>query len=104
LARSNLRSRELHEIGQIGRDIRASVSVRPLLGILAERSGLIAKKDPPRLCWPPASCRHVARDGRLRDRQRTTRSRHSAPRLAAGRRRAAGADRNHKPGHEGDEP
>jgi hypothetical protein len=25
LARSNLRSRELHEIGQIGRDIRASI-------------------------------------------------------------------------------
>jgi hypothetical protein len=69
LARSSLRIRELHEIGRIGRNIRASVSVRPLLEILAERNGLIAKKGPPRLCWPPASCRHVARDGRLRDRE-----------------------------------
>jgi len=56
LAGSNLRSRGLHEIGRIGRNMRASVSVRPLLGILAERTGLIAKKGSPRLCWPSAWC------------------------------------------------
>jgi len=67
LAPSNLRSRGFHEIDRIGCDRRASVSVRPFLGILAERTGLIAKKGPPRLSRPSAWCRQVARYGGLRD-------------------------------------
>ena len=47
--------------------MQASVSVRPLLGILAQRTGLIAKKGPPRLCWPSAWCGQVARYGGLGD-------------------------------------
>ena len=58
--RSNLRSRGSHERGPIGLTMQARVNPRPLLGILAERTGLIAKKGPPRLCWRSASCRHVA--------------------------------------------
>ena len=49
LARSNLRSRGLHELDPIGRNIQARVSLRPFLGILAERAGLIANKGPPLL-------------------------------------------------------
>ena len=45
--------------------MQARVSPRPLLGILAERTGLIAKKGPPRLCWPSAWCGQVARYGGL---------------------------------------
>ena len=49
--------------------MQASVCPRPLLGILAvtERHGLIAKKSPPRLSRPSASCRQVARHGGLGD-------------------------------------
>jgi hypothetical protein len=67
LARSNLRSRGLYEFSRIGSTLPASVSVRPFLGILAERTGLIAKKGPPRLSRPSACCRQVARYGGLRD-------------------------------------
>jgi hypothetical protein len=45
----------------------ARVNPRPLLGILPERTGLIAKKGPPRLCWPSAWCWRVARYGCLGD-------------------------------------
>ena len=44
------------------------ISPRPLLGILAERTGLIAKKAPPRLGWPSGWCRQIARDGGLGNR------------------------------------
>jgi hypothetical protein len=47
--------------------MQVSVSLRPLFGILAECTGLIAKKGPPRLGWPSAWCRQVARHGGLRD-------------------------------------
>jgi hypothetical protein len=47
--------------------MQARVNPRPLFGILAERTGLIAKKGPPRLCWPPAWCWQVARYGGLED-------------------------------------
>ena len=49
--------------------MQASVSPRPLLGILAvaERTGLIAKKGPPRLCRPSAWRRQVTRYGGLGD-------------------------------------
>lgn len=49
--------------------MQARVSPRPLLGIpvVAEGTGLIAKKGLPRLCWPPAWCRQVARHGGLGD-------------------------------------
>jgi hypothetical protein len=43
--------------------MQARVNLRPLLGILSERSGLIAKKGPPRLCWPSAWCWQVTRYG-----------------------------------------
>jgi len=65
--RHNLRSRGSHELGPIGRNMQASVSLRPLLGILAERTGLIAKKGPPRRGWPSAWCWQVARHGGLGD-------------------------------------
>jgi hypothetical protein len=65
--RSNLRSRGLYEFSRIGSTLRASVSVRPFLGILAERTGLIAKKGPPRLSRPSAWCGQVTRYGGLRD-------------------------------------
>jgi hypothetical protein len=67
LAHSNARSRGLHEISRIGRTLRANVSVGPLLGILAERTGLIAKEGPPRLSGPSARSRQVARHGGLGD-------------------------------------
>ena len=67
LAQSNSRSRGLHEISRIGRTLRASVSVGPLLGILAERTGLIAKEGPPRLSRPSALRRQVARNCGLGD-------------------------------------
>ena len=47
--------------------MRASVSIGPLLGRLAERTGLIAKKGPPRLSRPSVWCRQVARYRGLRD-------------------------------------
>ena len=65
--RRNLRSRGSHELGPMGRNMPARVSLRPLLGMLAERTGLIAKKGPPRLCWPSAWCWQVARHGGLGD-------------------------------------
>jgi hypothetical protein len=68
LTRRNLRSRGFHEIDRIGCDRRASVSVSPFLGIImAERTGLIAKKGPPRLSRPSAWSRQVARYRGLRD-------------------------------------
>jgi hypothetical protein len=66
LARSNLRSRGFH-IDRIGSDTRVRVFVRPFLGILSERTGLIAKKGPPRLSRPSVWCRQVARYRGLRD-------------------------------------
>ena len=59
--RRNLRSPSSLELGPIGLTLWASVSRRPLLGILAviERHGLIAKKSPPRMPRPSASCRQV---------------------------------------------
>jgi hypothetical protein len=67
--RRNLRGRGSHELAPIGLNMQANVSPRPLLGILAvtERTGLIAKKGPRRLCWPSAWCRQVARHGGLGD-------------------------------------
>jgi hypothetical protein len=65
--RGNLRSGEFHELGPIGLTMEASVSPRPLLVILAEHTGLIAKKSPPQLCWPSACYRQVARHGGLGD-------------------------------------
>ena len=65
--RRNLRSRGSHELDPIGLTMQAHVSPRPFLGILAERTGLIAKKGPPRLCWPSAWCRQVTRYGGLGD-------------------------------------
>jgi hypothetical protein len=65
--RSNLHSRRSHELGPIGLTMQARVNPRPLLGILAERTGLIAKKGPPRLCWPSAWCWQVTRYGGLGD-------------------------------------
>ena len=63
--RRNLRSHKSHELGPIGPNVRARGSPRRLLVILAERTDLIAKKGPPRLCWPSACHGHVARDGGL---------------------------------------
>jgi len=65
--RRNLRSHKSHELGPIGPNVRARGSPRRLLVILAERTDLIAKKGPPRLCWPSACHRHVARHGGLGD-------------------------------------
>ncbi len=65
--RSNLRSRGSHELDPIALTMQARVSPRPFFGILAERTGLIAKKGPPRLCWPSAWCRQVTRYGGLGD-------------------------------------
>ena len=45
--------------------MQARVSPRPLLGILAECTGLIANKGPPRLSGPSAWCWQVARYGGL---------------------------------------
>ena len=56
----NLRSGRFHELGPMGLTMETSVSPRPLLVILAERTGLIAKKSPPRLCWPSTYYGHVA--------------------------------------------
>jgi hypothetical protein len=67
LAHSNSRSSGLHQISRLGHTLRASVSVGPLLGILAERTGLIAKEGPPRLSRPSAWRRQVARHGGLGD-------------------------------------
>jgi hypothetical protein len=47
-------------LGPVGFNMQASISPRSQLGILAERTGLIAKKSPPRLSRPSASCRQVA--------------------------------------------
>ena len=48
--------------------MQARVYPRPLLGILAERTGLIAKKGLPRLRWPSAWCgQRVTRYGGLGD-------------------------------------
>jgi hypothetical protein len=47
--------------------MQARVNPRPFLGILAERTGLIAKKDPPRLWGPSAWCWQVTRYGGLGD-------------------------------------
>lgn len=44
--RSNLRNRGSYELGPIRLTMQARVNLRPLLGILAERTGLIAKKGP----------------------------------------------------------
>jgi hypothetical protein len=44
--------------------MQVRVNRRPLLGIPVERTGLIAKKGPPRLCWP-AWCWQVTRYGGL---------------------------------------
>jgi hypothetical protein len=63
----NLRSGGFHQLGPIGLTMDASVSPRPLLVILAEHTGLIAKKSPPRMCWPSACYGHVARHGGLGD-------------------------------------
>ena len=65
--RSNLRNRGSYELGPIRLTMQARVNLRPLLGILAERTGLIAKKRPPRLCWSSAWCWQVARYGGLGD-------------------------------------
>ena len=65
--RSNLRNRGSYELGPIRLTMQARVNPRPLLGIVAERTGLIAKKGPPRLCWPSAWCWQVARYGGLGD-------------------------------------
>src|SRR5271157_5656727 len=65
--RRNLRSRRLHELGPIRRNMQARVSRRPPLGTVAERTGLIANKGPPRLCWASAWCRQVTRYGGLGD-------------------------------------
>src|ERR1700674_5948911 len=67
--RRNLRSRGSRELGPMGRNMQTRVSARPVLGILAERTGLIAKKGPPRLCWPSAWCGQVARYRGLGDRE-----------------------------------
>jgi len=45
--RSNLRNRGSYELGPIRLTMQARVNPRPLFGILAERTGLIAKKGPP---------------------------------------------------------
>ena len=47
--------------------MQVSTSLRPLCGILAESTSLIAKKGPPRLFWPSAWCRQVPRYRGLRD-------------------------------------
>ena len=60
LVRSNLRRRRSYARRPTGLTMQVSVSLRPLFGILAECTGLIAKKNPPRLSRPSASCRQVA--------------------------------------------
>jgi hypothetical protein len=65
--RPNLGCRGPYERSPTVLTLRARVSLRQLLGILAERTGLIAKKSPPRLCRPSAWCRQVARYGGLGD-------------------------------------
>ena len=47
--------------------MQARMLPRPLFGILAERTGLIAKEGPPRLSRPSAWRRQVARYGGLGD-------------------------------------
>jgi len=47
--------------------MQVSTSLRQLCGILAGSTGLIAKEGPPRLFWPSAWCREVARYCGLRD-------------------------------------
>jgi hypothetical protein len=47
----NLRNRVSHELDPTGLTMQARVSPRSFLVILAERTGLIGKKGPPRLCW-----------------------------------------------------
>ena len=59
--RGDLRSRGSHDLGPLRPDLPASVCPRPLLGILAESTGLIVNKGPPRLGWPSAWRRQVAR-------------------------------------------
>ena len=68
-SRRNLRSPGSLELDPNGLTLQASVFPRPFLRILAvtESHGLIAKKSPPRLSRPSASCRHVARDGGFGD-------------------------------------
>ena len=63
--RRNLRGRGSQELGPVGPNMQARVSPRPRLGILAKRTGLIAQEAPPRLGWPSAWCRQIARDGGL---------------------------------------
>ena len=67
LARSNLRRRGSYARNPTGLTMQVSVSLRPLFGIPAECSGLIAKKSPPRLSRPSASSGHVARHRCLGD-------------------------------------
>jgi hypothetical protein len=65
---ANLRSRGSDELGPKGQKMRASVSLRPLPGFtVGERTGLIAKKRPPRPCWPSVWCPQVARHNSLGD-------------------------------------
>ena len=58
--RRDLRNLGSLEVGPIQLNMQAGVSPRSLLGIMAERTGLIAKKSPPRLSRPSASCKQVA--------------------------------------------
>jgi hypothetical protein len=70
----DLRSRGSHDLGPIRPDLQASVFPRPLLGILAESTGLMVNKGPPRLGWPSAWRRQVARYRGLGDLKPSMRS------------------------------
>jgi hypothetical protein len=63
----NLRHRGSFALNPTGLTMQLSTSLRPLFGILAECTRLIAKKGPPRLCWPSAWCKQVPRHGGLGD-------------------------------------
>jgi hypothetical protein len=67
--RRELRNPRSLELRSVGLEMQASVSQRPLLGILAvtESHGLIAKKSSPRLSRPSASCGHIVRHRGLGD-------------------------------------
>jgi len=67
LAHSNLRHHGSFARNPTGLTMQVSTSLRPLWGILAESTGLIAKKGPPRLFWLSAWCRQVARYCGLRN-------------------------------------
>ena len=100
--RCNLRGRGSRQLGPMRRNMQTRTSARPLLGILAERTGLIAKKGPPRLCWPSAWCGQVTRYGGLGDREPeheklTMDSRRTPEKVLAGHLRDQTADLTRNP-------